>query len=742
MPARAKPRELRRYFSDLEYHFTRSSVADSTEKKKHATRFLDVDDQEVWEALEEFKPAHSYNDFKAAVLKLYPGNDSDRRYSLADLDSLVGQYARVGILSKGDYSEFYRQFLVITKYLIGRQRLSLTEQSGAFRRAIAPPSLWERVERRLQVKKPDVHPEDPYDIADLNEAVEFALATTSSSPVSTAASQMSSSSQSQSEIKQEPISALLESMNGLIKVLMAQQQIQQSRSSGSQSSNSFPPRSDQNCSYCSETGHFIAKCLHVDEDMNAGKCKHDSDGRVTLPSGAFVPRRIEGRNLRARIEEWHRQNPGQLAAAQLMLELATHHLSEPPSTASTVPPTANTFQLSEEEQICSLEREIYALRTRAQARRAIAAGEPVETPEQPVRATSPPAAAPNPAPSPPGILRSPHVPSTPSIPAPEHPFAKARDAAYAPPRDRNVGALPKPAQPKKPNPAYRTNAPVYDEKIANAVFDRSMDTPVTLTQRELLSLSPEVRAQVCEATTSRRVAPASKDKSAAPPVEQLAVDALPYDANIFHNSLDEQRSKDARNTAFYDSMPATFAHIAQPALPSNAFIVPDPYECFYNCGEIPDDLVVSMESSAIRSILPTVDNRQVVESIVDGGSQIVAMSEAVCHELSLPYDPRIVLKMQFANSSVSPSLGLARNVPFTIGDITLYLQVHVVRNPAYDILLGRPFDVLTQSVARNLADENQTITICDPNTGKVTTVPTVPRGPPRPRPQNFQHSRI
>jgi hypothetical protein len=25
------------------------------------------------------------------------------------------------------------------------------------------------------------------------------------------------------------------------------------------------------------------------------------------------------------------------------------------------------------------------------------------------------------------------------------------------------------------------------------------------------------------------------------------------------------------------------------------------------------------------------------------------------------------------------------------------LQVHVVRNPAYDILLGRPFDVLTQA---------------------------------------------
>ncbi|KAJ7852699.1 hypothetical protein B0H13DRAFT_2359364 [Mycena leptocephala] len=45
-----KPHELRRYFSDLEYLFTRSSVTDDTEKK-HATRFLSVDDQEIREAL-------------------------------------------------------------------------------------------------------------------------------------------------------------------------------------------------------------------------------------------------------------------------------------------------------------------------------------------------------------------------------------------------------------------------------------------------------------------------------------------------------------------------------------------------------------------------------------------------------------------------------------------------------------------------------------------------------------------
>ena len=97
----------------------------------------------------------------------------------------------------------------------------------------------------------------------------------------------------------------------------------------------------------------------------------------------------------------------------------------------------------------------------------------------------------------------------------------------------------------------------------------------------------------------------------------------------------------------------------------------------------------------------------------------------------LVYDPMVVLHMQSANREVDPSLGLARNVLMRIGDITLYVQIHIIRSPAYDILLRRPFDVLTESVVRNFANEDQTITIFDPNTGRRATVPTSPRGRPR-----------
>jgi hypothetical protein len=58
-----------------------------------------------------------------------------------------------------------------------------------------------------------------------------------------------------------------------------------------------------------------------------------------------------------------------------------------------------------------------------------------------------------------------------------------------------------------------------------------------------------------------------------------------------------------------------------------------------------------------------VDNREEVEGIIDPGSQIIAMSEAVCHDISLVYDPSIKLNMQLANSEVAQSLGLSHNIP-------------------------------------------------------------------------------
>jgi hypothetical protein len=175
--------------------------------------------------------------------------------------------------------------------------------------------------------------------------------------------------------------------------------------------------------------------------------------------------------------------------------------------------------------------------------------------------------------------------------------------------------------------------------------------------------------------------------------------------------------------------------IQQPTIPPpGALVIQDAFDVYLKSlpqGVIPEALIVAKESSALQSIRPLIDNQQHVESIIDPGLQIIAMAEGVCIDLGLIYDPTIILNMQSANGEIDKSLGVARNVPMRIGDITLYVQIHIIRSPAYNILLGRPFDILTKSVVHNFANEDQTITIFDPNTGRRATVPTQARGKPQ-----------
>ena len=135
-------------------------------------------------------------------------------------------------------------------------------------------------------------------------------------------------------------------------------------------------------------------------------------------------------------------------------------------------------------------------------------------------------------------------------------------------------------------------------------------------------------------------------------------------------------------------------------------------------------LMVVKESLSLHTILPLVNHNFYVKSILDPGSQVISMSKEAYHALSLIYDPQLRLQMQSTNSEVDETLGLAQNIPMLLGEITFYVQFHVIHNPVYNILLGRPFDVLLESIICNYKNEDQTITIHDPNSRRTATVLT------------------
>jgi hypothetical protein len=83
--------------------------------------------------------------------------------------------------------------------------------------------------------------------------------------------------------------------------------------------------------------------------------------------------------------------------------------------------------------------------------------------------------------------------------------------------------------------------------------------------------------------------------------------------------------------------------------------------------------------------------------------------------------------MQDVHGGLEETAGLARNVPFQVGEITIYLQLHVQKSAPFEVLIGRPFDVLTESVIKNHSNGNQEVTITDPNTGNKCTMGTYVR---------------
>ena len=262
---------------------------------------------------------------------------------------------------------------------------------------------------------------------------------------------------------------------------------------------------------------------------------------------------------------------------------------------------------------------------------------------------------------------------------PLHPYAAAKENSYLPPHERNFGATSKGKE--RDGPSYHTIAPVQNDKIAQDIFSHSMKAPIiTLTSEELHSLCSEVCTKWKEQVTPKWI------------------------------------QNDGNNVAH------TFGNIE--------IVLEDPYELYITNlrpSEVAEPFVAAKESHSIRSVMMNVNSDNPVESVVDPGSSIVAMSEEVCHNLTLAYDPLVCIPLQSANGGIDESLGLARNVPCEVGTITLYMQIHVIRLPAYDILLGRPFDVITESAVKNFRNEDQLITIFDPNSTRSCAIPTFAR---------------
>lgn len=275
-------------------------------------------------------------------------------------------------------------------------------------------------------------------------------------------------------------------------------------------------------------------------------------------------------------------------------------------------------------------------------------------------------------------------------------------------------------------PAYRNKAPIENHDRIDDIVAKALKTPLSLSTEDLMVVSKDFRDGLKNLVTRKKIANDGIE------VKKVNLSDLAVASDSDSDGDYDRLSDDAIMVSDLPLSSFKISTVAADGVPLGSIICEDPVVQYYDGlapGEEPKQIVVAArESQSLRTVYPLINAEAQEECVLDGGSQIVSMSKVIAEELGIPWNPDIKVHMQSANKQVEKTLGLARNVPFLFDEITVYLQVHIITAPAYKVLLGRPFDTITESLIKNDRDGGQTVTITDPNSGRRCTLPTYARG--------------
>jgi hypothetical protein len=103
------------------------------------------------------------------------------------------------------------------------------------------------------------------------------------------------------------------------------------------------------------------------------------------------------------------------------------------------------------------------------------------------------------------------------------------------------------------------------------------------------------------------------------------------------------------------------------------------------------------------------------------------MRRDVWERLNVPIAANLAMPMESANSSTTMTLGSIQNHPVQLGPITILLQIQVVDDAPFEVLLGRPFFDVISCTEVSSSGGNHEIRVRDPKTDVTYVFATQPR---------------
>jgi hypothetical protein len=567
-------------------------------------RYAPSDERELWQ-MQESVGTDEWEKFKKELFELYPGSTGERKYSISNLQSLIEKQSTIRISDADDFGAYRRSFLTVATYLKNKTRLTEREISIYFLQGLQL-SFRDKVQAQLKAENPKHHSDDPYSLVDISTAALFVL--------SCDHTDYTRKEEPSAKIKKETFD-LSPTYDGLNLASLAEEVAKRINTLEKQQTSGGPnlPRlRTHQCLFCSDSAHYLNGCPKAAEYIQKGLCQKNADGFIVLPNGNRISTRdTPGKNLKERLDNWHKANGTPQVSTNFV---GASNLS--PEYGWSEENTGEITSEREREDIRTLENLVASTQKKIDGAKRRIDGKKQERGGMATRS-------------------KPHQEKEPD-----------KTEGHT-----NVG------------PQFRYVTPIEDPSLIKKIAQQSLDLPITMTTRELLSVAPDVRRHIKEQLMTKRVS----------------------------------------TTALIETTEAE-----------------DPTQVYLSST---DNLIVANHVEELRVIDVLIQGVEVVAT-VDDGSQILSIRQDVWEKLGLPIRSDKIMVMESANKSKDETMGLLQDLKLKIGEYDFYVQVQVVKDAPYELLLGRPFLTLTQASHKHFSNGDSRLTLTDPNTRDTITIPT------------------